>query len=143
MSKQLETAYIYADGHSVEIWSKKDKDCGKVQWVEIREKYAKPTFQEGRVIFSSPDWYAYYELAKGNRLEAEKPSLKNGSTATQEKGFSVGHVKIHIKNKSIIDYNIPGILSGQLTYQEDVSETFNDVKEKKTWSIITKVHFAK
>ena len=147
MSKTLQVAYLYADGHTVEVWEKEDKDAGTVEWIEIREAYAKPSFQTGRVIFSHPEWYPLYDLIKGKRVDATVPSLKQGSDNTRQQGFQVGNLVVHFpKGKTLYFKEIPGLISGDYTYQPDASEAFDEVRDREglRWgdTTVRKVHRA-
>ena len=145
-NKILRCAYLYADGHTVEIWEKADKDAGRVEWIEIREAYAKPTFETGRVILSNPNWSPLYDLIKDKRVDATVPVLRGGSENTEKQGFQVGGLTLNFPNGKRLHFrDMPGLISGEYTYQPDVSETFEEVKdhEGRRWgldSTIKKVH---
>lgn len=146
--RTLQTIYLYADGHAVLVHEKSDKQAGKVQWVEIYEKFGpRCYFPSGRIIFSG-----FYSFSAGlanlvhraESVEAKAASVESGSLNTQSKGIPVGHCTIKGKDYSVSLMDLPGLISGEYIYQPETSEKWEDVKDKYSWSYhhIAKKHLA-
>ena len=123
--------YLYADGHAVACYEKRDPEAGRVEYVEIYEKIvAARSFLgfHGRVVFH--DGEAFLPLLKGARhVTAEPPTIDRGSDATKRKGIAVGGVSIlPAKGGELRWHLIPDVLSSGLTYDEaqmGYGETFD------------------
>ena len=124
--KKLTHAYLYAAGHAVLCYEKRDKDAGEVQWCEIHQKWTEAQLSfEGRITFgrgSSPELLRMCKRAQ--RIEAKEASTKNGSDNTKEAGIAVGGLTFTFGDYS--DYlhlsSFPNLISAPWTYQPDVGE---------------------
>ena len=113
--------YLYADGHAVACYEKRDREAGRVEYVEIYEKIvAARSFLgfHGRIVFH--DGEAFLPLLKGARhVTASTPAIDRGSEATKRKEIAVGEVAILPAKGGELRWNlIPDVLSSGLTYDE-------------------------
>lgn len=137
MERSLRTAYLYPNGLSIEVWEKRDKDGLFQEYIDIHERYCQADFEKGRLIYSDPKWYPYYDLSKGSRITIGD----SGSQRTKELGVSVLYVCITLKNgKSLYVQHFPGVLQGVVYHQEDIFgreieiPEFAQLQEAREWS---------
>jgi hypothetical protein len=124
--KTIRSAYLYADGHAVLICEDEFKGR-KIDHVEIIENYGPRCNFHGRVIFSNPDWYCEFDLAKkAEMVDASEASIENGSDHTRSMGIAVGSLKLHFaKGKQLHITSMPRIISAPFTYQPETVELFD------------------
>lgn len=123
--------YLYADGHAVACYEKRDREAGRVEYVEIYERIvAARSFLgfKGRIVFHDGD--AFLPLLKGARhVTAEAPTVDRGSDATKRKEIAVGNLAILPAKGGELRWNlIPDVLSSGITYDEaqmGYGETFD------------------
>ena len=138
--------YLYADGHAVACYEKRDPEAGRVEYVEIYERIvAERSFLgfKGRIVFHDGD--AFLPLLKGARhVTAAEPTIDRGSDATKRKGIPVGSLAILPAKGGELRWNlIPDVLSSGITYDEgqwEYTETFNP--DVTTWGDrnVAKIH---
>jgi hypothetical protein len=51
MKKQLHCAYLFADGHAVLIYEKRDRQAGDIRWAEVIEKFGPECRFTGCIVF--------------------------------------------------------------------------------------------
>ena len=145
--KNLKCTYLYADGHAVQIYSKRDPDAGEIEFAEITEKFttAKIRFS-GRLVFH----WGHDALAdlcrKADRIDASEASIENGSEASRRIGQPVGYLTIYPSKDREIGlhfYDLPGLLSGAYSYQPDTEEKFNPNLTVYGAYRVSKVHLEK
>lgn len=139
--KELKTcrcAYLYADGHMVLAHEKRDRDAGTVEWVTIYENLGVlPRFQEGRLIIK-PEVLPF--LLEASHVNAGRSSVKNGSQRTKEAGISVQTIELQAKKGGEGRHwswhinQFPDLIVPDIEYQENVSESFEDVEGQYRWS---------
>lgn len=145
-AKKMTCLYLYADGHAVTIWEQDHKVVGKVEWAEIHQHYGPEVrFQRGRVTVGRYDGGMQILIKNAWWIDASEASRSNGSDATKKLGIEVGYLKVGLGNEwhNYVMFNELSCLSGEYTYQPDMSERFEDVAEKPTWgcnTMVVKVH---
>ena len=129
--KTVNVAYLYEDGHMVLVHRRSDKDAGEVEWVTIYQNVSVKAHFPGRLII---DPGALPFILHATSIEAREASVEGGSENTKKLGVAVGSVIIRNGNDRGFIINLfPDILSSDLTYQPDVSETFDAVKDGFRW----------
>jgi len=138
-TSELKTAtvgYLYADGHLVLVHEKTDQDAGCVNWVTLYENVGiKPSFENGGRLIIDAGALPFVLMA--SRVAAGNAGLTHGSENTKSRGIAVQNISLY---NGVSDYKgfyisqFPDLISGAFKYQEDVSETFADVKDEFSWS---------
>ena len=129
--KTSETAYLYSDGHMVLVHRKRDNDAGYVNWVTIYEKVTCNPHFEGRLIIKDG---ALPFVLNATSVRATEASVKGGSDNTKKMGISVGCITlINGTGKPFFINTMPEIISSDFTYQPDIFETFEQVKDAYHW----------
>ena len=129
--KELEVAYLYADGHLVQVWRDRAKGI-EIKYATITEKYVEHG-PKGRLVVH---WSALplLDTMKGGKVEAGLPSLDRGSERSKELGIPVGHVSWHDKKGRWTSVTLLDCISGGFTYQPDAQETYEETKEMTRWA---------
>lgn len=143
--KRIQTVYLYSDGHAVAIWEKDDPSAGKVEWVEIHERWGPQVlFCAGRLVLK-PEMAQLLKSCVG--VEAAPASVEAGSPNTRERGIALDTLSLRVRGADhpVILHGIPEWLSGPWLYQGNVDETFDEVKDCQLWSLhnVAKVHYIK
>lgn len=117
--------YLYADGHAVAVFEKRDKQTGvNIEYIEVFEKLVHPTAPllfKGRIVFHRYHAAGMFQLLKGAKyVRAHLPVLSEGSDATKRLNLKVGGLEIQLaKGGTIIFSTVPEVLSSGFTYDED------------------------
>jgi len=128
--KELECAYLYADGHLVQKWRDRVKGI-EIEYVTIVEKYAEHGPKGRLVVHSSA--LALLDTMKGGKVEAELPSLDRGSERSKELGIPVGNISWYDKKGRWASVILLDCISGGFTYQPDAQETYEETKGMTRW----------
>lgn len=130
MPKHLDCAYIYSDGHAVEVWKERIKHQ-EISWVVIRERYARCLYK-GRIGIGAGQ-IALYRALQGAQIEAKELHISHGSQRTKSLGLRVGYLMwINRQGESAHVCDMDG-LSGPYFYQDNLDEAFTDVKDSRWW----------
>lgn len=143
--KRIQTVYLYADGHAVAICEKNDPCAGKVEWVEIHERWGPQVlFCAGRLVLK-PELAQLLKSCVG--VSAAPARVEAGSRNTRERGIALDTLELRVRGAEhpVVLHGIPEWLSGPWNYQGNVDETFDEVKDNSFWSThtVAKVHYAK
>lgn len=137
MKKELKCTYLFADGHAVQVFTKRDPDAGDIDFAEITEKFtdAKLDF-DGRLIFGWGRGEMARLAQRATRISAKMPSIDNGSESTKKIGQPVGSLHFYFGGDwghALYFSDMPGLISGDYTYQGGAgyAEVFNP--ELATW----------
>jgi len=129
--RELDCAYLYEDGHLVQVWKDKVKGI-EIKYVTIVEKYAERG-PKGRLVLHFGG-KPFLDSMKGGRVEAALPALQHGSDRSKELGIPIGYVSWHDKKGQYANIILLDCLSGSFTYQPDVCETYEETKGMYRWS---------
>jgi hypothetical protein len=146
MKKKLSCAYLYADGHSVMVYEKNDRDVGRVQFVEIHERWTDGACSfKGRLIFGRYDSAMMDLCKKAISIQAHEPSVDGGSDNTKRLGIAYGYLTIYISNDKALHFcEMPNLISGSYTYQPNTAESCPSPSESHWGNYrIAKFHPAK
>lgn len=133
--KTARTMYLYSDGHAVVCHQKKDKDAGEIRFVTLHETIGvMPLFDcdGGRLIVSDRSAIAMLLAAQSVRCRAA--NIESGSQKTRERGIAVETIALNFGYGETYFYNMPGLLSSDLTFQSGIDEAWSDVKNGHRWS---------
>jgi hypothetical protein len=139
----IKYAYLYADGHVVIAMEKRTNIKGTsvaTEWAEIIEGYCRTGFQRGRIIIRD---LALLELMENAFVDVSEPSADRGSENTKRMGIQVSTLSVSTaKGNSLHISSFPDLISASFSYQNDVSEKFEDVSHRYNWhdSRIVKVY---
>lgn len=136
MLKTLNTVYLYPNGCAAAVHEGRTKDNVWYQFVDVWEQFVPDDCKlnfTGRIIFGRT-----YEFSPGpvslcqsaHTIRAERPSLNNGSQATQEKCMQVGYLEIKSVMFSVHLREIPGVLCSDYTYQPNSRDDGEEVLRK-------------
>ena len=133
--KTAETAYLYEDGHLILVHKKNDKDAGELNWVTAYEHVGIKTHFNGRLII---DKGALPFVLHATKISAKAADINRGSENTRRLGLAVGSVILY----NGTDYGfcislMPYVISSDIEYQYDTSETWNDIKDSNFWGSYT------
>lgn len=140
--------YLFADGHAVACYEKRDPDAGRVEYVEIYERLvAERSFLgfKGRIVFHDGEAFLHL-LKRARHVTAEVPTIDRGSNVTKRKGIAVGSLAILPAKGGELRWNlIPDVLSSGITYDEaqmGYGEPFN--RDVTRWGDrpVGKIHYA-
>jgi len=139
--KSVNVAYLYDDGHLVLVHEKRDKHAGTVSWVTIYQNVGIKTYYKGRLII---DKGALPFVLHSTAIEAKAANISGGSENTKRLGISVETIILRngISDSGFIISNFPDIISSDIKYQENVTESFADVRESYSWAFhnVSKVY---
>lgn len=146
--KRINCAYLYADGHGIEVWEKFDINAGRVQWVEVYEQYVpQVSLAKGRIVLHGDALPAL--VKKMHRVEAKVADIKNGTEHTKKLNLPVEVLTlVPLASRplsSISFHNIIGMLQGEFAVQHDICQRLDEVEDLYSWSTyrIAKVHKVK
>jgi hypothetical protein len=143
MTKKLHCAYLFADGHTVLVYEKYDRQAGEVQWVEIFEKFGPQCKFEGRIVFHWGSNGLVELCRKAIAVSASAPSLGAGSTRTKELGIAVGTLELQL-GRGALDtvrfHDLDGVLSAPYHYQPEVAEAFDPKMTHWADHQVAKIH---
>ncbi len=147
MKKEFTCLYLFADGHAIACYEKRDKEAGTIQFVEIHEKFtdARLSFK-GRIIVSRYNQALIDLMKRAKSIRADMPALSHGSDNTKKLGILVGNLTLEMENHSgrcLYFHDFPGTLSGSYTYQDNVEETFNPDITRWSGHNVAKIHRVK
>lgn len=134
---ELKTAtvgYLYEDGHLVLVHEKNDHDAGRVNWVTIYQDVGVKAYFKGRLVIDSG---ALPFALHATRIEANEPDEKHGSDNTRARGILVQSISLYNGVSGYRGFHIsqfPGLILGAFTYQPEIKETFDELKEEYYWS---------
>jgi len=136
MLKTMNALYLYPNGCAAAVHEGRTKDGVKYRFVDVWEQFVRDDCKlnfTGRIIFGgiygfSPGVVALCQSA--HTIHAKRPSLDNGSPATQERGFLVGTLDIKADLFSVHLQEIPGLLCSEYTYQHISSDDGEEVLKK-------------
>jgi prepilin-type processing-associated H-X9-DG protein len=147
MKKHLTCTYLFADGHAVELYEKTDKDCGRVQFAEITQRWTKARCNfTGRLIFGRFRTGIAHLAKTAYSIQATTPSITHGSDNTRKLGIPVGYLEIAVKpGCSVSFYDMPSCISGEYTYQagDNYGETFDPSLTSWSGIPVARIHLAK
>ena len=126
MKTQSQCFYLYADGHAVQVFEKNDKDAGRITFVHIHEKWTKASLSfKGRMVFGRYDNGIPALIEKAISVRASSASYESGSDNTKAKGIAVGNLSIEHPMGHFHWTLMPDLISGPVTYQPEVVESFD------------------
>jgi hypothetical protein len=137
--KTATVAYLYEDGHLNLVHEKNDEDAGRVRWVTIYQDVGIKPYFKGRLII---DKGALPFALHATRIEASEPDVKHGSENTKARGIEVQTISLFNGASGYHGFFIsqfPGLISGSFTYQPDIKETFEEVKDQYTWGYADRI----
>lgn len=127
--KALRCLYLYADGHAVAVYAKTFRECGRVEYVEVIEAWARPgaCHFTGRLVLGRSGSAGLAELMRSAQaIVVQAPSLERGSQATKERGIRVGSLELIMpKGQSLYWHDMSQVISCPWTYQPDCVEAFD------------------
>lgn len=124
--KTADAAYLYAAGKLVIVHEITHPKLGRSRYVTLHD-VPKQTGFSGRIILHSRGAVrlAVFAFARTNMaVTASVASRENGSENTKTKDIAVGHVSFYLGPRysdAVTFYEMPGLLSGNFTYQPDVA----------------------
>ncbi len=131
---RLKQTYLFADGHAIACFERYIRDTGAtIHYVKQISSLGVSCRFKGRIVFCTyggTSWLRAALAAGCESISATVPSLEHGSPNTKTKGIAVGYVQAETEFGDITDYDFPGLISGNHTYQPDVDEAFRDDLEK-------------
>jgi len=132
----IRCAYLYADGHATVSFERylRDVDQTITYYRQIDNLGVKCSFT-GRIVFSQfggVAWLRAMLAAGATYIRAREAATDAGSENTKRAGIAVGFVEVHTPLGTIHAYQLPGLMSGDQTYQPDVGEIFDPSLETYT-----------
>ena len=142
--KEFDTGYLFGDGHLVVVCKKVSRIKGtyvEIKWAEIFECFARPSFDQGRLIIRDS---ALLELLQGATVSCKVADENQGSENTRARGIKVGTLVITTaKGGYVCISSFPDLISAPYTFQESaIPETFEKNRMLTQWGFekICKVH---
>src|SRR5277367_4883420 len=96
VKSKLHCAYLFADGHAVFVYEKRDPQAGDIQWAEVVEKFGPACSFTGRIVFHWGSNGLLKLCRNAVSVRAKAPTLEAGSDRTRELGIPVGTLEIQI-----------------------------------------------
>lgn len=143
MKKKLHCAYLFADGHAVLVYEKRDRQAGDIRWVEVVEKFGPECRFAGRIVFHWGSNGLLNLCRKAVALRVEAPTLEAGSERTRELGIPVGTLEIKLSDDhldSIYFHDMDTVLCAPYKYQPEADEKFDPEISRWADYRVTKVH---
>lgn len=137
-TKNIQTMYIYNDGHAVCVYRKHDTKAGDLYWAEAYEKvFDRVDSNASRVIVSGKGMIEC--VLRYKNVKARHQSIDNGSQNTKAKGLGVGFVSLsnagHYSCDGIIVYQVEGLSTDLYVQTESqYSSTWSDIVKAYDWS---------
>src|SRR6266404_5719870 len=130
-TRQLNHAYLYADGHAVLVYEKQDPDAGPIHFCEIYQKWTPAVCHfQGRLTFSRHEARGFLRLARqAKEIRATVPSRDQGSQNSQKLELAVGRLEFdfgkHWTAGDCVNFiSIPGLAATGFCYQPEQAEAF-------------------
>ncbi len=138
-------SYLFADGHAVVVYQKRDPDAGEIKFAEVFERLGPDCHFKGRIVLHNPRGLLNL-IRKSNNVRAVEPHIKHGSDRSKEMGVEVGYLEVCLSKDwqdSVCFYTMPGVLSASFTIQPGNEETFDP--DASSWSgyRIARIHRVK
>lgn len=126
-TKSVSCAYLYADGHAVLVYEKRDADAGTIKFVEIHEKFTEAKlFFKGRIVLGGYGKEGILKLIpQAIRIEADAQESSHGSENTRRLGIKVGGLDVILKGEARLHFVSLDVISAPYTYQPEHEEKFN------------------
>ncbi len=126
MKKKLHCAYLFADGHAVLVYEKRDPQAGDIRWAEVVEQFGPECRFTGRVMFR----------------EGSSAMLKLCRKAVTVR---VAHATLevelhHTKFKPVWHHGLSSVLGAPYTYQPEQDEKFDPKISRWADYRVAKVH---
>jgi len=128
MRKNLHCAYLFADGHAVLIYEKRDRQARDIRWAEVVEKFGPECKFEGRIVFHWGSNGLLNLCRKAVAVRAKAPTLDAGSERTRELGILVGTLEVQLGQDDLDRihlHDLDGVLSAPYKYQPEHGEQFD------------------
>ena len=130
--KTVKHGYLYSDGHMVLVHEKRDRDAGFVNWVTIYQNIdVTCQINEGRFII---DKSVLPFALQATSIQAKPASRESGSENTKRMGIAVQNIILRNGLGSWIIPQFPDLISSDIKYQPETSESFEDLKDQYYWS---------
>ena len=144
--KKLHCAYLFADGHAVLVFEKRDPQAGDIRWAEVVEQFGPECRFTGRIIFHWGSTGLLNLCRKAIAVRAKAATLDAGSERTRELGIPVGTLEVQLGDDhldKVYFHDLSGVLGAPYTYQPEQDEKFDPDISRWADRRVAKVHRVK